>query len=703
MKKSLIIIVLTLFVSIVTIPQEKGHMKNILLQKWETEFLTPPFDRISVEDYLPAFKKGIQLHDSEIQKIIDNTEKPTFENTIEALEYSGEILGRASRLFSAMNESMTNERMQEISKLLSPMLSKHNDDVNLNQKLFAKIKSVYDNSAKFNLSKEQKVLLDKYYKNFVRGGANLSENQKEELRKINQQLALLTLQFGENTLKETNMFELIIEDRKDLSGLPEGVIQSAAEEAKARGKEGKWIFTIQKPSMIPFLQYSDKRQLREKIYKAYFNKGDNNDEFDNKKVLVEIANLRLKKANLLGYKTHADFVLDEQMAKTPEKVYDLLNKLWKPALEVAIKEKNDLQKMIYDNGGDFKLESWDWWYYAEKVKKAKYDLDEEQLRPYFKLENVISGVFSLAEKLFEIKFEERFDIPKYHPDVKTFEVKDLNGNHVAILFTDYFPRDSKRGGAWMDAFTNQYVRKNQFVYPVIYNVGNFSKPTPETPSLLSIDEVNTLFHEFGHALHGMLSNCQYETTGGTNTPRDFVEFPSQVMENWCLHPDVLKTYAHHYKTNEPMPAELIQKIQNSKKFNQGFETVEYLAASILDMDWHTITKPVEINANDFESNSMNRIGLINEIIPRYRSTYFNHIFSGGYSSGYYSYIWSEVLDADAFAAFIESGNVYNPELAAKYKKYVLSSGGSDDSMELYRKFRGREPKIDALLLKRGLN
>jgi peptidyl-dipeptidase Dcp len=683
--------------------QEIGQMKNYLLEDWDTEFNTPPFDKIKIEEYLPAFKEGIKIHNEEINKIINNTEEPNFKNIIEALEYSGEILYRVSRLFFAMNESMTNDEMQNLSKQISPMISKHNDDINLNEKLFQKIKSVYNKKDKLNLTKEQSTLLDKYYKKFVRGGANLSGEDKEEFRKINQELSLLTLQFGENSLKETNRFELVITDKNDLDGLPNSVVGAAAEEAESRGKKGSWVFTIQKPSMIPFLQYSRKRNLRELLYKAYINKGDNNNELDNKEIIKKITALRLRKANLLGYQTHANFVLDDQMAKNPGNVYDLLNKLWKPALEVAKRERDDMQKMIYSEGNNFRLEPWDWWYYAEKVKKEKYDLDEEQIRPYFKLENVINGVFGLATKLFGITFEERFDIPKYHPDVKTFEVKDSDGSHIAILFTDYFPRNSKRAGAWMDAFTNQHVRDGKFIYPVIYNVGNFSKPTAESPSLLSVDEVSTLFHEFGHALHGMLSKCNYETTGGTNTPRDFVEFPSQVMENWCLHPDVLKDYAFHYQTNEPMPGELIQKIQNSKKFNQGFESVEYLAASFLDMEWHTITKPVEISADKFEKKSLEKIGLIPEIISRYRSTYFNHIFSGDYSAGYYSYIWSEVLDADAFSAFVNSGDVFNKDLANRYRKYILSAGATDDAMELYKKFRGSEPKIDALLIKRGLN
>ncbi|GAB4138258.1 MAG: M3 family metallopeptidase [Ignavibacteriales bacterium] len=703
MKKNVFLALFVIAFTVQINSQEKGQMKNYLLEKWETQFSTPPFDKITIDQYLPAFIEGIRLHNEEIDKIINNKEKPTFKNTIEALEFSGETLGKVARVFFAMNESMTNEKMQELSKEISPMLSKHNDDINLNEKLFKRIKSVYDEKDKLNLTKEQSILLDKYYKKFVRGGANLSGKQKDEFRKINQELALLTLQFGENSLKETNKFELVIDNAEDLAGLPESVINMAAEEANARGKNGKWVFTIQKPSMIPFLQYSQKRNLREKIYKAYINKGDNNDELDNKEIIKKITALRLRKANLLGYPTHANFVLDEQMAKNPDNVYELLNKLWQPALNVAKRERDEMQKLIYTEGNNFKLESWDWWYYAEKVKKEKYDLNEEEVRPYFKLENVISGVFGLATKLFGITFEERFDIPKYHPDVKTFEVKDSDGSHIAILFTDYFPRESKRAGAWMEAFTNQYIKDGKFVSPIIYNVGNFSKPTADSPSLLSLDDVNTLFHEFGHALHGMLSKCNYETTSGTNTPRDFVEFPSQVMENWCLHPDVLKDYAFHYQTNEPMPIELINKIQNAKKFNQGFESVEYLAASFLDMDWHTIKEPINIDANEFEKNSLNKIGLISEIIPRYRSTYFNHIFSGDYSAGYYSYIWSEVLDADAFSAFVESGDVFNKDLAGKYRKYILSSGGSDDSMELYKKFRGSQPKIDALLIKRGLN
>ncbi len=676
---------------------------NPFFEEWTTPFGTPPFDKIKQEHYLPAFEKGIEKQNKEIEAIVNNPEEPTFENTVEALEYSGALLTRVSNVFFAMTEAMTNEDLQAIAKKVSPMLSKHNDDINLNPKLFERVKAVYQKKDELDLNTEQKKLLDEHYKSFVRGGANLKDEQKERFREINKELSLLSLQFGENVLKETNKFELVL-DESDLDGLPENVVAMGADEAEARGYDGRYVYTIQRTSMYPFLTYSTRRDLREKLYKGYINKGDNNDELDNKEILSKMAALRVERAHLLGYESHADYVLDDNMAKTPEAVYELLNKLWVPALNVAKKERDDMQQMIYDEGKDFELEGWDWWYYSEKVKKAKYDLDESELRPYFEVTNVIKGVFDLSTRLWGITFEERNDIPKYHPDVKTFEVKDKDGSHIAILYTDYFPRASKRGGAWMDVFRKQEVDKDgNFVSPIVYNVGNFSKPTKDKPALLSVDNVRTLFHEFGHALHGMLSNVTYPSLSGTSTPRDFVEFPSQVMENWCMNPEVLKNYAFHYETGEPIPDELIEKISRSGKFNQGFATVEYLAASFLDMDWHTLTEPVKKNVDEFENASMERIGLIKQIAPRYRSTYFNHIFSGGYSSGYYSYIWAEVLDADAFAAFVESGDVYNQELANKYRKYILSSGGTDDSMKLYKEFRGHEPEIEPLLVKRGLD
>lgn len=695
--------IMVLILSTLLFSSCSNDVKNPLLEKWDTPFETPPFNEINENHYLPAFTDAMILHNGEIDAIANNADSPTFENTIIALDNSGEMLKRVSRVFGAMNGAMNSDKIQAISKEIYPKLSKHYDNINMNDALFAKIKVLYNKKTELNLNNEQSVVLGNYYKDFIRGGANLTGEDKITFSKINGHLSTLSIQFGENVLKETNQFELIIDNKDDLVGLPESAIANAAETATKKGYTEKWVFTISKPSMIPFIQYSAKRELREKIYSAYFMKGDNNNELDNKNILIEMVNLRLERAKLLGYNSHAEYVLEEQMAKNPSNVYMLLEKVWTPAIKRAKEERADMQKIINKEEKSFELASWDWWYYAEKVKKEKYNFDENEVRPYFEVNNVIKGVFSLATNLFGITFEERQDIQKYHPEVKVFEVKESDGKHIGILYTDYFPRDSKRAGAWMDEFRRQYKKDGKMVTPIIYNVGNFSKPTGDKPALLSLDEVLTLFHEFGHALHGLLSDCTYESVAATETPRDFVEFPSQVMENWALHPEVLKSYAKHYETGEVISTELVNKIENSSKFNQGFATTEYLAASFLDMDWHTITEPVTVDAITFENNSMKKLGLIPEIKPRYRSTYFNHIFSGGYSSGYYSYIWSEVLDADAFAAFEKSGDVLNKELAAKYRKYILSAGGTDDAMELYKKFRGSEPGIEPLLKRRGLD
>ena len=671
---------------------------NPFFSDYNTPFETPPFEKIKEEHYLPAFKEGMKQEKTEIEAIIKNTEAPTFENTIETLENSGALLTKVSNVFNNQNGSNTNDELQSIAKEVAPLLSQHGDDINLNEDLFKRVKTVYEQKNSLNLNTEQNMLLEEFYKGFVRGGANLDEEKKAKMREINKELSLLTLKFSENVLKENNAFELVIEKEEDLAGLPEAVVKGAAEAAQERGHDGKWIFTLHKPSMIPFLQYSEKRDFREKIFKAYINRGNNDDELDNKATASRIAALRVDKANLLGYKTHAHFVLERNMAKIPENVYDLLNQLWEPGLKMAKKEAKDLQKMIDEEGKDFKLEPWDWWYYSEKLKKAKYDLDEEMLRPYLKLDNVIEGVFSVANKLWGLQFVERTDIPKYHEDVKVFEVQEADGSHIGILYTDYFPRASKRGGAWMNSFRKQ--AKN--VTPVICNVGNFSKPTGDKPALISFEEVTTLFHEFGHALHGLLSNCTYGTLSGTSVARDFVELPSQIMENWATHPDVIKSYAKHYETGEPIPQELVNKIKNASLFNQGFITVEYLAASFLDMDWHTLTEAEELDCFEFEDKSLKNIGLIPEIIVRYRSPYFSHIFAGGYSSGYYSYIWAEVLDADAFEAFKET-SLFDQETALAYRKNILEAGGTEDPMTLYKRFRGSEPKVDALLKNRGLN
>jgi len=673
---------------------------NPLLKEWDTPFQTPPFDEIKNEHFMPAFLEGMKVENAEVEAIINNEEDPTFKNTVEALEKSGELLTRVSRVFGCLNGANTNDTLQNISKEVSPIRTKHNDDINLNEKLFARIKTIYENKDSLELTPEENILLENYYLDFVRSGADLNDEDKNKLRSINEELSNLYVKFRQNHLKETNAIGLVIDKEADLAGLPDEVVQSAAEMASARGMEGKWVFTLQKPSFLPFLVNSEKRDLREILFKGYINRGNNNDEFDNKEIISRIASLRVSRANLLGYKTHADFVLERNMAKNPENVYKFLNNLWKPALKRAKMEVKDMQAIINKEGGNFKLEAWDWWYYAGKVKKEKYALDDAMLRPYFKMENVRKGAFDVAEKLYGIKFVKRNDVQVYHPDVEVFEVFDYDGTHLGIFYSDYFPRDGKGSGAWSSSFRSQSNIDGNYVTPLVYNVGNFAKPTADKPSLISIDEMETLFHELGHGLNSLFGNTVY--SGSRRVPRDFVELPSQVMENWGKDPAVLKTYAFHYETGEPIPQELIDKLENAKYFNQGFMTVEYLAASFLDMDWHILTDTAELDAVKFGKESMDEIGLINEIEPRYLSTNFAHIFSSGsYSSGYYSYIWAAVLDADAFQAFKET-DLFNQELAASFRKNVLSMG-STDMMAQYIKFRGSKPKVDALLKRRGLD
>lgn len=698
MKKSLIII-LVLGVGIMSCAKQSS---NPFFSEYETPNGVPPFDKISEDDYLPAYERGIEQQNKEIQAIANSDDEPTFVNSVVALEKSGALLTKVNDVFENMTGSMTNDRVQQIARAASPLLSRHHDDIMMNPRLFQRIKTVYDRRDNLDLSPEQSKLLEETYKQFVRNGANLNENDKTELRQINEQLSLLSLQFGENVLDENNKFELVIDNRDDLAGLPESVISAAAETATERGHDGKWVFTLHKPSLIPFLQYSENRDLREKMFKGYISRGDHNDENDNKAILKKMASLRVRRAHLLGYDTHADYVLAENMAKKPANVYDLLDQLWKPALKRAKQEAKELQALINREGHSFKLQPWDWWYYTEKLRKEKYDLDDETLRPYFPLDQVRSGAFEVAHRLYGLTFEERTDIPKYHEDVRVFEVKDKDGSHLGILYVDYFPRASKQGGAWMNSFRKQSNVDGKEVSPVIVNVFNFTEPSGDHPALLSFDEVTTLFHEFGHALHGLLSNCTYRSLSGTAVPRDFVELPSQVMENWAAEPEVLKMYARHFKTGEPIPDELIQKIRNARHFNQGFATVEYLASSYLDMDWHTLTDTTQQDVYQFEKQSLDRIGLIPEIVVRYRSPYFSHIFDGGYSSGYYSYIWAAVLDADAFQAFKET-SLFDQKTATVFRKNVLERGGTEDPMTLYSQFRGAEPSIEPLLERRGLN
>lgn len=677
--------------------------KNPFLEQWTTPLEVPPFDSIELEHYEPAFREAMQRHSQKIQAISMQRSDPDFQNTIVALERSGALLDRVRNVFFAMNSAMTSDEMQAIAKEVAPKLSRHWDAIFLNEQLFQRIKSVWETRDRRDLSAEQQKLLKEYHKDFVRGGANLSTDKKTRLKQINSKLSVLSVRFGENVLKENNRFELVIDNESDLAGLPDAVIAAAAEAAKERGHEGKWVFTLHKPSMIPFLQYSEKRPLREKIYRAYINRGNHNDELDNKEILSEMAALRVERAELLGYETHAHYVLEENMAKRPANVYQLLNEVWEPALTRAKREVVEMQKLVDAENGGFELASWDWWYYAEKVKKNKYELDENMLRPYFKLDNVLAGAFEVAKRLYGLTFEKRTDMPVYHDDVSVFEVKEANGSHVGTLYVDYFPRPSKRGGAWMGEFRQQFKIEGEDKRPVIYNVGNFSKPTGDKPSLLSPEEVETLFHEFGHALHGLLSDCTYKSLAGTEVARDFVELPSQIMENWAIEPAVLKMYATHYQTGAPMPDELVDKIHKARHFNQGFATTEYLAAAFLDMDWHTQTTPnPDIQVIEFENSCLDKIGLIPEIISRYRSPYFQHIFAGGYSSGYYSYLWAEVLDADAFNAFKETGDLFNPRVATSFRENILERGGTAEPMTLYKKFRGKEPSIEPLLKRRGL-
>jgi peptidyl-dipeptidase Dcp len=674
---------------------------NPFFEEWKTPFGVPPFGQIKEAHYLPAFKEGIARERQEIDAIVKSVEAPTFENTVGALERSGEFLDRVQTVFYGQLSAETNEALQGIAKEAAPMLSALNDDINLNETLFARVKAVWEKRDSLGLSQEQKKLLEDRYKDFVRGGANLDAQGKERLRAINKELSLVGLKFGDNVLKETNAFKLVIDKKEDLAGLPDGVVSAAADAAKVAKLEGTWVFTLQAPSVWPFLQYADNRELRKKILTAYITRGDHQDASDNKANLTRIAALRAERANLLGYKTWADFVLDRNMAKTPDRVYGLLNQLWTPALAVAGREASDLQAAIKASGGDFKLEPWDWRYYSEKVRKARYDLDEAALRPYFKLENVRDGAFYVANRLYGITFTERTDIPKYHPEVRTFEVKDADGSHLGVFMTDYHPRPGKRGGAWSGRYRDQYVRDGKDIRPIVVNVCNFSRPAGDAPALLSLEEADTLFHEFGHGLHSLFSRVHYR--GASRVPRDFVELPSQIMENWVMEPEVLKVYAKHWKTGEVIPAELVAKVEKARKFGQGFASVEYLAASYLDMDWHTIAQTKEQDATAFENASMAKIHMMPEIVVRYRSPYFSHIFGpgGGYSAGYYSYIWAEVLVADAFQAFKEKG-IFDQATARSFRTNILERPGTEEAMSAYVRFRGHEPSVEPLLVMRGL-
>jgi peptidyl-dipeptidase Dcp len=696
MKKTLLTITMGLLI------MGLAQANNPFLVPYTNKYGAPPFDQIKTEHYMPAFKEGIKQHQAEVTAIANNKNAATFSNTIEALEFSGVLLKKVSSVFFNLHSADTNDGLDKIANEITPILSEHNDNIYLNEKLFSRVKKLYDNRSKLKLTTEQSRLLEKYHREFVRSGAALNAAQKAKLREINKELSMAELTFGQNVLDETNSYQKVVDNEADLAGLPESVRQAAAESAKEAGKPGKWLFSTHKASFIPVLQYSQNRELRKDLLMAYTTRANHDNDKDNKAVINKIIKLRTQKAQLLGFETSAAFVLDDTMAKTPQAVYDLLKTVWEPAVKKAKEEAGDLQKMMDAEGKGEKLEAWDWWYYSEKLRKEKYDLNEEALKPYFKLENVRQGVFDLASKLYGLTFKKLNDMPVYNPDVEVFEVRDADKSLVGILYTDYFPRAGKSAGAWMNSITEQYKKDGVNHRPVICNIGNFTKPTADKPSLLNMDEVETLFHEFGHALHGLLTQCTYPSMSGTNVSRDFVEMPSQIMENWCWEPEVMKTYARHYITGKPMPQELVDKIQKAATFNQGFINTELLAASFLDMDFHMRKDTSSFDVVAFEKASLDRIGLIPQIISRYRSTFFNHIFSGDYYAGYYSYTWAAVLDADAFQAFKETGDVYNPKIATAFRKKILERGDSEDAMKLYRDFRGANPSPDGLLKKRGL-
>lgn len=694
--KKLFFLLLIIFAGVVSCKKETCD--NPFFCDWDTPFGVPPFDRIKFEHFKPAFLKGMEDEMAEVNAIINNPDEATFDNTIKAMQFTGELLDKVQRAFGPLSSANTNDSIQALQREMTPLFSKHRDDISLNEKLFERVKHVYENRDKFNLTPEESKLLEDQYLGFIRSGVGLSPEDKEKLRAINEQLSLLSVKFGDNLLAETNSFALVIDNENDLSGLPDGVRAQAAAAAKAKGMEGKWLFTPQAPSYFPFMTYADNRALREKMFRGYMMRGNNGNDHDNNKVVADIVRLRVEKARLLGYESHADYVLERNMAKEPEKVMDFLGQIWDAALPVAKEEAAAQQALIDAEGGKFKLEPWDWFYYTEKIRKQKYSISDEEVRPYFPVKNVTDGMFYVANRLYGLEFSERTDIPKYHPDVKTFEVK-RNNKHVGILMIDYYPRASKRGGAWTSGMRPQRIdQKGKFVTPLVTIVTNFTPPSGDTPALLTTEEASTLFHEFGHALHSLLSNTVYVSS----VSRDFVELPSQIMEHWVLEPEVLKVYAKHYQTGEVIPDSTIQKLDRAGKFNMGFTTVEYLAASSLDMEYHILTEPVEVNPGEFEKKAMEKYGLISEIIPRYRSTYFSHIFSGGYSAGYYSYIWCEVLDADAFKAFKETGDIFNRDVASRFEKEILSRKGSRDELEMYIAFRGHEPGIEALLENRGL-
>ena len=685
----------TLTIMLTTVACSHNEEKNSILKESKAPFGAPEFNTFKVEDYKEAFDRGFAEKRAEVKAILENSDAPTYANTIEALEMSGRTLDKVSSIFFNLNESENTPQMTEIEEYVVPKLTDLSGYIYMNDTLFNRIRAIYDAKESLGLNEEQMIVLDNYYKGFVRGGALLNKADKAALLEIDTKLGLAQVKFNSNLLADNKAFKLTITDKKDLAGLPQSVIDAAASEG---GKS--WVFTLDKPSCIPFLQYADNRELREKVYKAYYGRGDNNNENDNKAVIKEILQLRQQKAKLLGFESFAHYVLDEKMAKRPDAALELLNSIYKPAVKRAAEERAELQKIADREKAGIKIEGWDWFYYTEKLRKEKYALNDEVITPYFKLENVLQGAFDCATKLYGVTFVKRTDIPVYHPEVATYEVLDSEGNHLSIFYTDFFPRDTKRQGAWMTNFVNQRNICGENVRPMVVNVCNFTAPQGDIPALLNIDETRTLFHEFGHALHGMLTQTHYPSVSGTNVKHDFVELFSQINEKWSVHPEVLPTYAKHYVTGEAIPDSLIEKMQRSSHFNSGFETTELVAAALLDMKMHLIDDYSNFDCNEYEKQLRKELGFIPEIEYRYRSTNFAHVFGGGYAVGYYAYLWAEVLDCDAFELFLEKG-VFDKETADAFK-HLLEMGGSEDPMREYRKFRGADPNPDALLRARGL-
>jgi peptidyl-dipeptidase Dcp len=691
--------VLAALMTLPALAADPAAAANPFFTEWKTPFGVPPFAQIKEEHFLPALKEGMARQKAEVAAITAVKEAPTFENTIVALELSGQFLDRVMSVFSNLVGAETTPKLQAVNREAMPLLAAHRDDIYLNLDLFRRVKTVWEARAGLKLAPDQARLLERTYKGFVRAGAALTPDQQVRMRAINTEQSKLGVDFGDRVLKATKAFRLVVEGPADLAGLPEGARMAAAAAAKRAGLEGKWLFTLDGPSIWPFLEYAQNRDLRKRLLTGYLERCNQGGDTDTNAIVSRVASLRAEKAQLLGYRTWADFVLEENMAKDPKGVYGLLDQIWKPALEVAKKERAELQAMMAKDLPGEKLEPWDWRYYAEKVKQAKYDFDEESVKSYFPIDAVRQGAFTVAGKLYGITFTEVMGLPVYQKDVRCFEVKEKDGRHLGLIYLDYHPRPGKRGGAWMSSYRSAWIKDGKQVDPIVVNVCNFTAPAGDRPALLTSDEVRTLFHEFGHGLHGLFYKGRYRGTAGT--PRDFVELPSQVMENWAMEPEVLKLYARHYKTGELIPEALVAKMKKAATFGQGFATVEYMAASLLDMDWHTLTSTKPQDTAAFEKASLAKWGLIAEIPPRYRSPYFSHIM-GGYAAGYYSYIWSAVLDSDAFQAFKEKGNLFDPATAATFRAEVLSKGGTEDPALLYQRFRGRAPRVEPLLEKRGL-